>query len=128
MPTYASADQWNEKTQKAKATLNKAKAKHAEMENPFYGTGERVHSKKDVADEEYARNKLLNSNEEEQAVQKQRIIDEYPKGTVDEDGRKSRNKEGYGKEPKFAKGGSVGSASKRADGCCVRGKTKGRFV
>lgn len=28
----------------------------------------------------------------------------------------------------FAKGGSVGSASKRADGCAQRGKTKGRFV
>jgi hypothetical protein len=29
---------------------------------------------------------------------------------------------------KMAKGGSVGSASKRADGCAVRGKTKGRMV
>ena len=28
----------------------------------------------------------------------------------------------------FAKGGSVSSASKRADGCAVKGKTKGRFV
>jgi hypothetical protein len=33
------------------------------------------------------------------------------------------------KEPeKKAKGGMVGSASKRADGCAVRGKTKGRMV
>jgi hypothetical protein len=29
---------------------------------------------------------------------------------------------------KMASGGSVGSASKRADGCAQRGKTKGRFV
>jgi len=29
---------------------------------------------------------------------------------------------------KMAKGGSVSSASKRADGCAVRGKTKGRMV
>ena len=29
---------------------------------------------------------------------------------------------------KMAKGGSVGSASKRADGCCTKGKTKGRMV
>ena len=29
---------------------------------------------------------------------------------------------------KKAKGGSVGSASKRADGCAMRGKTKGRMV
>ena len=26
------------------------------------------------------------------------------------------------------KGGTVSSASKRADGCCVKGKTKGRMV
>ena len=30
--------------------------------------------------------------------------------------------------PKYKKGGSVSSASKRADGCAVRGKTKGRMV
>jgi hypothetical protein len=29
---------------------------------------------------------------------------------------------------KMAKGGSVSSASKRADGCCTKGKTKGRMV
>lgn len=29
---------------------------------------------------------------------------------------------------KKAKGGTVSSASKRADGCAVKGKTKGRFV
>jgi hypothetical protein len=29
---------------------------------------------------------------------------------------------------KKAKGGVVGSASKRADGCAIRGKTKGRMV
>jgi hypothetical protein len=29
---------------------------------------------------------------------------------------------------RFKKGGSVSSASKRADGCATQGKTKGRFV
>lgn len=29
---------------------------------------------------------------------------------------------------KMAKGGKVSSASKRADGCAIRGKTKGRMV
>ena len=33
-----------------------------------------------------------------------------------------------GKVKKMAKGGSVGSASKRADGCAVKGKTRGKFV
>jgi hypothetical protein len=28
----------------------------------------------------------------------------------------------------YKKGGSVSSASKRADGCAIKGKTKGRFV
>ena len=29
---------------------------------------------------------------------------------------------------RYAKGGSVGSASKRADGCAQRGKTRGKMV
>lgn len=28
----------------------------------------------------------------------------------------------------FKSGGKVGSASKRADGCCVKGKTKGKYL
>lgn len=28
----------------------------------------------------------------------------------------------------YKKGGNVSSASKRADGCCVKGKTKGKMV
>ena len=31
-------------------------------------------------------------------------------------------------QPTYKKGGKVSSASKRADGCAQRGKTKGRFV
>jgi len=33
-----------------------------------------------------------------------------------------------GKVKKMAKGGSVGSASKRADGIAQRGKTRGKMV
>lgn len=29
---------------------------------------------------------------------------------------------------KFANGGKVGSASKRADGCAIKGKTRGKMV
>jgi hypothetical protein len=42
-----------------------------------------------------------------------------------------RNKMGYkrsGGAIKYKKGGSVSSASKRADGCATKGKTKGRMV
>jgi len=43
--------------------------------------------------------------------------------TLDTDGMKRG-----GRVKKMAKGGSVSSASSRADGCCTKGKTKGRFV
>jgi hypothetical protein len=33
-----------------------------------------------------------------------------------------------GKVNAYAKGGSVSSASKRADGCATKGKTRGKFV
>ena len=43
-----------------------------------------------------------------------------------------RNKMGYkrsgGKISTMKKGGSVSSASKRADGCAQRGKTRGKIV
>jgi hypothetical protein len=32
------------------------------------------------------------------------------------------------RNPYFKKGGMVSSASKRADGCCIKGKTKGKMV
>ena len=48
------------------------------------------------------------------------VKDEY------EAGEKAR-KENMGKIG-YKSGGSVGSASKRADGCAQRGKTKGRMV
>jgi hypothetical protein len=39
-----------------------------------------------------------------------------------------RSSMGTLKPKQYAKGGSVSSASKRADGCAERGKTKGRFI
>ena len=39
-----------------------------------------------------------------------------------------RKKGGAIKVKKMAKGGSVSSASKRADGCATKGKTKGRII
>lgn len=39
-----------------------------------------------------------------------------------------RGSVGIGAKIGFKKGGKVGSASKRADGCAVKGKTKGRMV
>ena len=50
-----------------------------------------------------------------------------------EESRENKEPTGYGKESlskerTYKKGGSVSSASKRADGIAVRGKTKGRMV
>lgn len=36
-----------------------------------------------------------------------------------------KKKKNFGADKKYAKGGSVSSASKRADGCAQRGKTRG---
>lgn len=41
---------------------------------------------------------------------------------------RSVDKETVKKYSEMKKGGKVSSASKRADGCAVKGKTKGRFV
>ena len=58
-----------------------------------------------------------------------------PKGSFDNDDIKAEDDitvtaPKIRKMPKgsFKKGGSVSSASKRADGCATKGKTKGRFV
>ena len=40
----------------------------------------------------------------------------------------NKKKGGTIKAKKMSSGGKVGSASKRADGCAIRGKTKGRMV
>ena len=48
-----------------------------------------------------------------------------PKATRPDDDLNKKMREGY--KP-FKKGGSVSSASKRADGIAMKGKTKGRFV
>lgn len=47
---------------------------------------------------------------------------EIPKDVLSKIGKKKPE----GK--KYAKGGSTGSASKRADGCAIRGKTRGKMV
>ena len=39
-----------------------------------------------------------------------------------------KNSKGAGIVKSYKKGGSVSSASKRADGCATKGKTKGRII
>ena len=49
-------------------------------------------------------------------------IEEAKQNVIDANARKKISDMGY------KKGGSVGSASKRADGCCIKGKTRGKMV
>ena len=61
------------------------------------------------------------------------VINEALGGESREDSKKRREAAKQPQQPKpepvkKAKGGSVSSASKRADGCAVKGKTRGRMV
>jgi hypothetical protein len=53
-------------------------------------------------------------------------------GEMDFGSPRSRNYDSGDRTPRmsddYAKGGKVSSASSRADGCCVKGKTRGRMV
>jgi hypothetical protein len=60
------------------------------------------------------------------------VLNEAFGGETREESKKRREEAKEVKETpqpvKKAKGGMVGSASKRADGCAVKGKTRGRIV
>jgi hypothetical protein len=58
---------------------------------------------------------------EAEAMQKQKMAAKVPRSRPQKMGMEGGYK-GY------AKGGKVSSASKRADGCVIKGKTKGRMV
>lgn len=51
-----------------------------------------------------------------------------PRGNLSSVGKIEPGALPFDEPQKMAKGGKVGSASKRADGCCVKGKTKGTMV
>ena len=78
---------------------------------------ERRNAKKREADAEMKR--------ESRGVEKPANFDAMQESIQDAKDAKDRAKI---KSMGYAKGGSVGSASKRADGCVTKGKTKGRFV
>jgi hypothetical protein len=117
----------NKNIRQAKKVLDELDKKEKEVGTAIYLPGYKNKRMKDMTDDEFIRNKRLNDIEEEREVQIQRMIDEYPKGAEDWEGRKSKNPKGEGKL-QFSKGGMVKSkASSRADGCAKRGKTRGRM-
>ena len=67
---------------------------------------------------QYMKEKILGTEEQNRIGQE----------TLDKQAREgSRTAKALGGKG-MKKGGKVASASKRADGCCVKGKTKGRMV
>ena len=83
-------------------------------------------------------NEYFSQRRKEQLKQGALTEDEYKKGIASELYTPKQVREAYEKDPKFfekskeqdnktikkAKGGKVSSASKRADGCAIRGKTR----
>ena len=91
-----------------------------------------------MADKDYTANDMVISPAARKAMEEQeaqRKLDaeqeRRQKGMEDESKgkfRELRKTLGVKSPVKKAKGGTVSSASKRADGCATKGKTKGRFV
>jgi hypothetical protein len=125
---------------KEELRIEKDKAK-AKEQLDRYSFAEKYYSKrKDSDPDKQSVKQLANMAEEDLEAIAQRDIDQYPKGFYDPDtGKRSQNLEPmqekrvkpklpYKTADDFKKGGKVSSASKRADGCCIKGKTKGRIV
>jgi uncharacterized sporulation protein YeaH/YhbH (DUF444 family) len=121
---------------KEELRIEKDKAK-AKEQLDRYKFAERFYSRiKDSNPEKQALKQLANMAEEDLESIAQRDIDQYPKGFYDPDtGKRSQNTEPmqekrvkpklpYKTADDFKKGGKVSSASKRADGCAIRGKTR----
>jgi len=83
-----------------------------------YDTSGDFPTNQSIVDDATAAKRLKAKVLADSAVNRKRLIDDY----------RNRNYAKGGKPKKMAKGGSVSSASKRADGCATKGKTKGRFV
>ena len=83
--------------------------------------------------DEMNRNEQRTATPEELSRARRRAIQEEPslRGVItDSSNMPIRSGSGYFKSAQYKKGGAVKSksASSRADGCAVRGKTKGRMV
>jgi len=140
MPTFVPASQWNDSAKESDARSSKLRKEVEEgrkAQNYNYVFGRHSKSGRDNYD---AINKELNLKEEEAEALNQRALDQYPKGTK-QGSMTSRNRADYGKPVDLPdadtgkkKGGKVkkmasgGSASSRADGCCTKGKTKGKYL
>ena len=134
MGAYVEPERWNEKSKESAERANKLRddveeGRKAQRYNYVFGT----HSKKGRAEYD-ALNHQLNMKESEKEDLEQRALDQYPKGTT-MGSRTSRNRADYGKPVDLPdadtgkkKGGVISSASRRADGCATKGKTRGKYL
>jgi len=89
---------------------------------------------KDKYNRAYARNRMASAGQDFEKLSprdQKYVTDAFsrePKKFVTDSTQVSSGMKRGGSVKKYAKGGSVGSASKRADGLAKKGKTKGRFV
>ena len=85
-------------------------------------------SKSDMADEMIRLDKMMAAKRDmEKAKARPERQEAERKAVVREEGGVKKTEYPYAGPNEFKKGGTV-SASKRADGCAVKGKTKGRMV
>ena len=85
-------------------------------------------NKSDMADEMIRLDKMMAAKRDtEKAKARPERQEAERKAVVREEGGVKKTEYPYAGPNEFKKGGMV-SASKRADGCCVKGKTKGRMV
>jgi hypothetical protein len=85
-------------------------------------------SKSDMADELIRLDKMMAAKRDtEKAKARPERQEAERKAVVREEGGVKKTEYPYAGPNEFKKGGTV-SASKRADGCAVKGKTKGRMV
>ena len=130
MAEYVEPKRWNDETKRLAEEDEKSenKLKKYKFAEDFYSL------RKDSDPEKQAAKQLANMAEQDIEDNRQRILDQYPKGTKNSYGQTSSNESEYGEKPKlkYKSGGKVSkpkvsSASKRADGCCVKGKTRGQL-
>jgi len=112
------ATTWRAKTPIGEDAAQKAYKKNwANMSQSKQETMDKITAARDEADNEVKR--------ESRGIQKPAnfdAIEEAKQDAKDAADRKKISNMGY------KKGGSVSSASKRADGCCIKGKTRGKMV
>ena len=82
--------------------------------------------KKGLANPAEVLNEALGGETREESKKRRAITAAGDKGGLE--GKAPQGPQTPAKSPKFKSGGSVSSASKRADGCAVKGKTRGRIV